>query len=69
MTLRVRLKGSREDLEVLDFAAGGWVFVGPPDRPEEGRLVLAEDLEPDPWLLLLRHGFSPWTDRLPRPGS
>lgn len=67
-TLRVRHKRTGEDLEVLDFASDGEVFVAPPGRPHEGRIVLVEDLEPDPWLLALKHGFSPWTDRLPIEG-
>lgn len=60
---RHRLTG--EELEVLDFAGQGYVFVSPPGRPGEGRLVQAGQLDPDPWLLVLRHGFVPWTNRLP----
>lgn len=64
-TLLVRDKRSGEELEVFDLASNREAFVGPPGRPEEGRIVACEDLEPDPWRLVLKHGFTPWTDRLP----
>lgn len=67
-TYVLRVKSTGEEVELLDFAGQGLVFVGPPGRPEQGRLVDIEDLEPNPWLLVIGRGFVPWTERLlPRP--
>lgn len=63
-TLLMRHKRTGEELELLAFAKNGEVFVSPPGRPEEGRIVSEDDLEPNPWVLALRYGFTPWTNRL-----
>lgn len=51
-------------MEVLAFAGDDTVFVSPPGRYAEGRLVPRSDLEPDPRLEALRQGFVSWTHRL-----
>lgn len=65
-TLIVRHKGTGEELEVLAFAKNDEVFVAPPGHPEEGRIVFEDDLDPNPWTLVIRHGFTQWTNRLGR---
>lgn len=59
----VRHRATGETLEVFDVASDDHVFAGPPGEPAKGRLVHRDELDPDPFDLILEEGLSPWHDR------
>lgn len=57
------LKAMGEVLEVFDVALDDYVFAGPPGEPVKGRMVHRDEVEPEPFELVLREGLTPWHDR------